>query len=69
VVESAANPCTGYVLVTPAEYATLMANPFLLSLEDGALIGGAIAAVWASAWCVRQLARMLQLDGAAEERD
>jgi len=69
VVPSAADPCTGYVLFSAAEATTLLSNPFLLTVEQGLLIGGAIAAVWAAAWCIRQLARVLQLDGAAEERE
>lgn len=67
VVESVADPCTGFLVLTPAEYAALSHNPFILSVEDGALISGAIAAVWASAWCLRALARTLRTDGVAEE--
>jgi hypothetical protein len=63
VVESVADPCTGFLIVTPAEYAALSHNPFMLSVEDGLLISGAIAAVWAAAWAWRKAASALQTDG------
>lgn len=65
VVESLADPCTGFVLVTPAEYSALSHNPFVLSVEDGLLISGAIAAVWAAAWAWKALAAVLRSDGEA----
>jgi hypothetical protein len=67
VVESLAAPCTGFLILTPAEYAALSHNPFNLSVEDGALVGGAITAIWAAAWCWRALARTLRSDGEAVE--
>ena len=68
VVESTADPCTTLLLLTPAEYTALAFNPFVLSVEDGLLISGAIAAVWVAAWCWRALALTLQSDGEAIER-
>lgn len=64
-MESAADPCTTLLLVTPAEYTALSHNPFVLSVEDGLLISGAIAAIWAAAWAWRALARVLSSDGEA----
>jgi hypothetical protein len=69
VVESAADPCTGFLILTPAEYAAISVSPFRLTLAEGALIGGALAAIWASAWAWRQLRRMLDSGGLATERD
>lgn len=69
VVESAADPCTGFVLLTPAEYGALAANPFYLTPAQGALIGAAIGAVWVTAWAWRTLARLVQSDGVPSERE
>jgi hypothetical protein len=51
---SSADPCVGLVVLTPAEYGLLAANPFLLSPEDGALVSGAILAVWIGGWGIRR---------------
>lgn len=37
--------------------------PFQLDTEDGALIAGAVLAVWAIGWCARMLIRALNVDG------
>lgn len=67
VYAAASAPCTGYVVLTPAEYGALSANPFILSSEDASLVGGAIALTWATAWGFRQLARALNTDGTSNE--
>jgi len=56
-------PCSGYVVLTPAEYAHLAANPFNLSYQDGATVAGAVASVWLLAWVFRALVRALGSDG------
>jgi hypothetical protein len=56
-----------FVLLTPMEYLQLADNPLHLSVEDGLLVSGAIAAVWAFAWGFRALALVLQSDGEALE--
>lgn len=58
-----AEPCTGLVVLTPAEYAHVSSNPFNLSNEDGVLIAGAVATVWIAAWCFKALIRTLNSDG------
>ena len=67
VYAAASAPCSGYVVLTPAEYAALSANPFILSPEDATLVGGAIALTWATAWGFRQLARALNTDGSSSQ--
>ena len=64
---SAADPCTSFVMLTPAEYGALSANPFNLSLEDGSIVAGAVAAVWISAWCIKALILTLRSDGVPEQ--
>ena len=56
-------PCTGFVLLTPAEYSAMASNPFVLSVEDGALISGAIGGVWALAWALRAIRSALDTGG------
>ena len=60
VVESTADPCTGFVLLTPAEYNAVASSPFNLSLEDGAAIAVLVLTVWTTAYCVRALIRSVQ---------
>lgn len=59
VQASSADPCTGFVLLTPAEYGVVAANPFVLTVEDGILISGAVGAVWALAWALRSIRSVL----------
>ncbi len=59
VQASPADPCTGYVLVTPVEYAAMAANPFVLDPVDGALVSGAVAGVWLLAWAARAVRSVL----------
>lgn len=66
-VQSAADPCTTAVVLTPAEYGALAANPLNLSLEDGALLGGAIVGIWAAAFAFRAAIRALNADDVSEE--
>lgn len=66
-VPSQAVPCDGLVLLDPAEAYLATSSPFSLSIQDGFLIGGAIAAVWGTAWAIRAVARVLQSDGEAIE--
>lgn len=37
-------------------------NPFVMSLEDGALLSAAILGVWVTAWCARALYSVLRTD-------
>lgn len=52
-----------FVVVSQAEWSALeekaSANPLLLSVEDGALISGAIVTLWCIAWAVRAVRRAL----------
>lgn len=64
---STADPCTSLLLLNPAEYATLAANPLLLTAEDGAIVSAAILGAWATAWAVRSLYRLLYIDGEINE--
>jgi len=63
VYAAASAPCSGYVVLTPAEYAHVAANPFNLSIADGASVAGAVASVWLIAWVSRALVRALGSDG------
>lgn len=60
VVESAADPCLGFVLLSPAEYSALASSPFLLSVEDGVSLSMSIVAVWVTAYCFRALYRVIR---------
>lgn len=53
IVPSHANPCTTALLLTPSEFAHIAQNPFVLSIEDGALISAAIVGIWAIAWGIK----------------
>jgi hypothetical protein len=66
---AATQPCTGLVVLTPSEFALITANPFVLSVEDGALVGGAIGAVWLLAWSFRAIRSVLSDSGASVEGD
>ena len=59
VLVAAPEPCTTFVLVTPAEYAAQASNPFVLTPEDGLLISAAIVGVWAAAFSWRAAIRAL----------
>lgn len=53
-----------YVAFTSAEGQQLLnaqptANPFALSVEDGALVSGAVAGVWCMAWAIRAIRSVL----------
>lgn len=63
VVASTADPCTGLVVMSASEFAQVTANPFVLSVEDGALVSGAIGAVWCLAWALRAVRQTLNPDG------
>lgn len=57
---SSADPCTGLIVLTPAEYGVFSTNPLMLSAADGAVISGAVAGVWIAAWCMRALYSVLR---------
>lgn len=59
VVPSAADPCTGFLMLTPVEFGVVSNSPFNLTPEDGATVGGAILVVWATAFAARALVRAL----------
>lgn len=66
LVASASDPCTGLVVLTPAEYSLMASSPFVLSVEDGALVSGAIGAVWLLAWSLRAIRQVLNPDNSEE---
>lgn len=59
-------PCTSLLLLTPAEYAAVSQTPFVLSVEDGILVSGAVGAVWVFAWAVRSVRSVLSSHGDSE---
>lgn len=59
LVPSSADPCTGLVVLTPAEYAAIAASPFVLSAEDGMVISVAIVGIWSAAYFWRSLRKSL----------
>lgn len=65
LAQSSAEVCTAAVVLTPAEYVAISTNPFNLSFEDGALVSGAVVAVWGAAWVFKALILTLKDDGAA----
>jgi hypothetical protein len=67
VTASAADPCPGFVVLTPTEYGSFLASPFSLSAEDGATVSIAIIGVWAVAFAFRALAKALHTDGEVNE--
>ena len=62
VVQDLSTPCTGLVLLTPAEYAAIATNPFQLTAEDGFILSVAIIGVWAAAFSIRAVIRALDAD-------
>ncbi len=67
IAPSVADPCTGLVVLTPAEYEAMATNPLNLSVEDGALVAGLIVGVWAIAWSFRALYSVLHDGGEVHE--
>jgi len=67
VQAAAASPCTGYVLLSVAEADLVLSSPFRLTAAEGASIGVAIGAVWALAWGIRVVLRLLQPDAREDE--
>lgn len=51
-----------YVLLTPSEMDANTANPFRLSVADGAAVSGLIIAVWVAAHYWRALIRAISAD-------
>jgi len=41
-------------------------NPFVLSVADGSILAGAVLVVWAAAFAVKQLSRVVLLDAGSE---
>lgn len=52
--------------VASLKYMAANPSPFNLSMSEGTLVAGAVAATWAVAWAVRQLVRALNTDGEKE---
>ncbi len=65
LVASAETPCTTLVVMTPTEFTFASSNPFWLDAADGALVSGAIAAVWGLAWGIRQIRAVMDGPGEA----
>lgn len=59
--------CAGSCTVTVVHELSL--PPLQLTPEEGAQIGGAILAVWAVAWCIRQAIKAVQPPGANRESE
>lgn len=66
---SSVEPCTTFVIVTPAEYAAMSVNPFNLTPEDGTAISFAIVGVWVTALCIRALIRVVRGSAAPDPGD
>jgi hypothetical protein len=61
VLEAAANSGTNQP-VTPTS-----SNPFDLSISEGSQVAGAILAIWAVAWSIKQIVRAINQDGDSSE--
>jgi len=59
VLVAAPEPCSTFVLVTPAEYSAMALNPFILTPEDGLILSAAIVGVWSAAFAWRAAIRAL----------
>ena len=69
VVQSTSDPCLGFVLLNPVEFATLTSNPLLLTPADGFVLSAAVIGVWASAVAIRALIRALNVADAESSSD
>lgn len=54
-----ASSCSGYLLVTRDEWALSRLLP-PMTVSDGAMVGSSILLAWATAFGIRQIARVLQ---------
>jgi hypothetical protein len=61
--------CTGFLILSVEEYDAFSAASWWngLTLDDGAAISGAILAVWAVGWAIRQVARVLFIEKEKED--
>jgi hypothetical protein len=66
---STADPCTSLLVLTPAEYESMAANPFNLSVQDGAEVALGVIGVWVVAWCFRALYRVFYEPGSDDWAD
>jgi hypothetical protein len=57
--EGATCTASQYVVMTDAEFALHTASPFRLTVAEGGAVAGGILLLWAAAWGVRALARVL----------
>lgn len=60
IVPSSEQPCTTALLLTPAEFAHITLNPFVLTIEDGLLLSGSIVGLWAIAWGIKAVVLTLR---------
>lgn len=58
------------VVFTTAEADKMLSSPFNMTVEEGGQLGGAVLMVWAVAWGVRMIARILNTgdEASSEER-
>jgi len=66
---AAPEPCSTFVLISPAEYSAVSQSPLNLTPEQGALIGSAILLTWAMAWGWRALEQVISDDGVSSQND
>jgi len=52
--------------VAALKYQAANPSPFNLSIPDGSLVSGAVAATWALAWVLKQIVRAINTDGDKE---
>lgn len=57
--EGATCTTSQYVVMTDAEFAQHTASPFRLTVAEGGAVAGGILLLWASAWGVRAVMRVL----------
>jgi hypothetical protein len=69
VLVAAPEPCSTFVLISPAEYSAVSQSPLNLTPEQGALIGSAILLTWAMAWGWRALEQVISDDGVSSQND
>jgi len=58
--DGASCPVSSYVVLTPSEFDNATASPFRLTLAEAGAISTAIVSVWALAWAVRSLVRVIR---------
>lgn len=61
-VAASSGACVTALVLTPSEYSTLMASPFVLTPDEAVQLSLAVCLLWAVAYGFRAFIRTLQID-------